>query len=153
MTTETPNWDRDLAPDEVKRLKPEDRGHRAAASFERKVELLERYARDGIPAGAEKDIPTDRAKLRRWSDAGLRLWAWADPAVDHPTGRHGTLHGRFQAALEVIEARRSGRGSDLKKEIAAKDVIIANLERQNAALLDQVRQLQKLVGVQPVTRR
>ncbi|PNQ96196.1 hypothetical protein C1S70_24620 (plasmid) [Azospirillum argentinense] len=150
---DTPTWDTELPPEAVKRLRPEDKGRRAVTSLTRKVETLERWGRNGIPAGMAEAVPWDRAKLRRWADVRFGLWPWADPQVDAKDGRNAALMERFRRALEVLEVRAKDRGANLKRELEAKDRIIANLERQNADLLDQVRQLQKMVGVEPVVRR
>ena len=98
-------------------------------------------------------MPWDRAKLRRWRDPAQRLWGWADPQVDSPSGRNAALLGRFRQALQAIEVGRRDRGSQLKRQVEAKDQIIANLERQIAQLVDQVRQLQRRVGERPLARR
>lgn len=124
------------------------------AAFVRKIEVIERYGRDGFPMGVdEKSVPRDRAKLRRWKDASRRLWSWVDPNVDSPKGRNVPLYERFQQALNAIESRRVRRGANLMGELKAKDQIIASLERQNARLLDQIVELQKRIRVAPMIRK
>jgi hypothetical protein len=148
-----PRWDTDLAPEEARRLPPAHKGKRALLSLTRKVELLELWGKEGLPPEMKSSVPWDRAKLRRWKDVGLRLWSWADPQVDGEEGRNSDLIGRFYAALKVIEVRRKDKGLNLTKQVQAKDRIIANLQLQVATLVDQNRQLQMMVGIQPLTRR
>jgi len=138
-----PIWDRNLDEEAVKRLPPADRGRRAIASLTRKVELLERWAKDGVPEDAQ--VRGDRAKLRRWKDAGLGLWAWADPQIDAKDGRNAALMERFRVAVEAIAARGKGR-RNVQRELAAKDILIAALEKQNIELVDRVRRLQVQVA-------
>ena len=130
----------------VKRLSPADRGKRAILSFERKVSLLERWGRLGVPDGAA--VPRDRAKLRRWSDVSERLWPWVDPAFDHPRGRNAHLHTRFLLAIEAIDvaarARSRGRSSPGGGHTdAALAKVNQELVLQNARLLDELIQLRK----------
>lgn len=150
MTT-PPVWDTELSPEQVRHLKPEDKGRRALASLTRKVEMIEAYGRDGL--ALDIDPPQDRAKLRRWSDPDRQLWPWTDPVVDSSKGKNAALIERFEKALELIAVRRGKRRVQAKQEIEVRDRIIAHLERQNAALIDQVRQLKRLVGTRPAARR
>jgi len=143
-----PAWDAPLTAIEVMKLAPAQRGARTLASLTRKVELLETWAREGRPDDLQ--VPLDRAKLRRWTDAKLRLWAWADPLVDKPDGRNIALMQRFAASVRSLQRR--GRGSD-RAEIALRDARIAALEAQNLALLSQIRVLQGKIGVVPISRK
>ncbi|GGF01013.1 hypothetical protein GCM10011611_03240 [Aliidongia dinghuensis] len=146
-------WDCDLTSEQVKRLNPSQKAARTRTSLARKVELLELYGRVGVAREHADAIPTDRAKLRRWHDPSSKLWSWSDPQVDAPGGRNAALLARFHDALEVIRVRRGERRIRMKVELDAKDLVIANLERQNAELLDQIAQLQQRVGAVPITRR
>ena len=146
-------WDRELSADEVKRLSPRDKGQRSLASITRKIELLEAWAKNGVPKERVPSIPWNRTKLRQWIDVDLRLWPWADPMVDAYDGKNAALIERYEKAIAVLKVRATDKGINLKKELDAKDMIIANLERQNAELLDQVRQLQIKVGQKPIVRR
>lgn len=151
--TDVPDWDAELTPEQIKRLRPIDRGRRAVTSLTRKVETLERWGREGVPSDMSEAIPWDRAKLRRWTDASLRLWPWADPQVDAKDGRNADLMERFRRSLAVLEVRIKDKGANLKRELEASELRNANLRRQNAELLSQIRQLQSMVGKQPITRR
>lgn len=142
-----PAWDAPLTAVEVMRLAPAQRGTRTLTSLTRKVELLESWAEGGRPDGSQ--VPVDRAKLRRWTDAKLRLWAWADPLVDVPDGRNAELMRRFAASVRSLQRRR--RGSD-RAEVERRDAHIAALEAQNLALLSQIRVLQGKIGVVPISR-
>lgn len=146
-------WDKELSADEVKRLSPRDKGQRSLASVTRKVELLEAWAKNGTPKERVSSIPWNRTKLRQWLDVDLRLWPWADPVVDAYDGKNAALMERYEKAIAVLKVRATDKGINLKKELDAKDMIIANLERQNAELLDQVRRLQIKVGQKPIVRR
>lgn len=145
-------WDADIPLAEVKRLRPVDRGARARASLARKVELLERWGRDGLPPQAAQTVPWDRAKLRRWRDPAHLLWVWVDPQVDAADGRNAALMQRYRLALQALEARRKDRGLDLRRQVEALTITNASLERQNMRLLDQIRHLQTKAGVRPVGR-
>lgn len=146
-------WDKKLSTDEVKRLSPRDKGQRSLASITRKIEILEAWAKNGAPRELVSSIPWNRTKLRQWLDVDLRLWPWADPMVDAYDGKNAALMERYEKAISVLKVRATDKGINLKKELDAKDMIIANLERQNAELLDQVRQLQIKVGQKPIVRR
>jgi hypothetical protein len=148
-----PPWDAQLSADEVKRLSPRDKGQRSLTSITRKIELLESWAKNGAPKELVPSIPWNRTKLRQWADADLGLWPWADPMVDAYDGRNAVLMERYEKAISILKVRATDKGRNLKREIEAKDMIIANLERQNAELLDQVRRLQLKVGQQPIVRR
>lgn len=141
-------WDAPLTAAEVMKLAPAQRGARTLASLTRKVELLEAWAREGRPDGSQ--VPLDRAKLRRWTDAKLRLWAWADPLVDKPDGRNTELMRRFAASVRSLQ--RGGRGS-YRAEVERRDAHIAALEAQNLSLLSQIRVLQGKIGVVPISRQ
>jgi hypothetical protein len=130
------------------KLPPAQRGARTLASLTRKVELLETWAREGRPDGSQ--FPSDRAKLRRWTDAELRLWAWADPLIDAPEGRNASLIRRFVTSVRSMQRRR--RGSD-HAEVERRDAQIAALEAQNLALLSQIRVLQGKIGVVSISRK
>lgn len=143
-----PAWDAPLTATEVMKLAPAQRGARTLASLTRKVELLETWAREGRPDGSQ--VPLDRAKLRRWTDAKLRLWAWADPLVDKPDGRNTALMRRFVDSVRRLQQRKRGSG---RAEIERRDEQIAALEAQNLALLSQIRVLQGKIGVVPISRK
>jgi hypothetical protein len=143
-----PVWDIPLTALELKKLAPAQRGARTLTSLTRKVELLEAWAREGKPDGSE--LPSDRTKLRRWTDTKLRLWAWADPLVDAPDGRNTVLIRRFIASIRSLQQRRR---DNLRIEIDLRDAHIGALEMQNLALLSQIRVLQAKIGVVPIKRK
>ena len=91
------------------------------------------------------DLPTDRAKLRRWRNADLELWPWGSAAVDDPRNHNRDLMVRFEAVLQVIESRRRrarGRGR-LQLELEFRDRCIEALERRGLELLDENNQLRR----------
>lgn len=139
-------WDRDLTPGEVKRMVAEDRGRRALLAFERKVAVVEAEARRAVDAPARPDLPTDRAKLRRWAVPAEGLWVWSDPAFDKPRGRNAALMFRFLAAVDLLRARgRRGRAG-LRAELAARDRLVSDLELQVAHLVGENRALRERVA-------
>ena len=139
----TASWDRELTGEEVRHLAPGEKGRRTLASLERKVARIEAEARSPATRLVRPDVPSDRAKLRRWTDPALGLWSWADPMFDHPKGRNAALMKRFADALELIRLRhRRGRGG-LQRELEAKDACIATLEDQGARLIGENRQLRR----------
>ncbi len=131
------DWDRELTPPEVKRLPPKVRGARALLSFERKVIAIEQAAADVGAHGAPPEVPKDRAKLRRWSDAGRGMWQWSTPAFDDPHGDHSDLALRFAAAIERIALRARKGQAGLRREVADRDIQIAQLEAQIMQLVGE----------------
>ena len=141
-----PDWDRELAKAEIKRLAPRVRQRRALLSLERKVALIEAEANRPDDGGARPGLPVDRAKLRRWTDSARGLWAWSTPAFDHPRGHNASLIARFEAAIDRIRLRHGrGRGA-LRREIAADAVRIARLEAQVMHLMEENRGLRASVA-------
>lgn len=69
--------------------------------FERKVELLERWAQAG---GAPEGVawPRGAVALARWADEGLGLRAWSSPNVCSPRGPYADLRARFDAAVRAL---------------------------------------------------
>lgn len=139
-------WDRDLAPGEVKRLAPVDRGRRALLSLERKVALIEAEARRAADAPARPDLPINRAKLRRWTMAVEGLWEWSDPQFDHPGGRNAALIARFTDALDLLRARKRRGRAGLQAELAARDRLVRDLELQAGHLIGENRELRERVA-------
>ena len=139
-------WDRDFAPNEVKRLAPADRGRRALLSLERKVALIEAEARRAADASTRPDLPRDRTKLRRWTVATEGLWEWSDPQFDHPAGRNAALVARFTAALDLLQARKRRGRAGLQAQVAAKDRLVRDLELQVGHLIGENRELRERVA-------
>jgi hypothetical protein len=148
-----PIWDRDLRPEEVKHLSPADRGRRAITSFSRKIELLEKYGRDGAPSDTTGLHVRRRTQLRRWSDPEMGLWAWADPAVDDPKGRNQGLCRRFKEAIKLLEQQVARSKSGRMRAINAQNAIIESLVHQNAELVDENNRLKILAAQLPLTLR
>ena len=138
-----PRWDQDLTSEEIKRLAPVEKRCRALCSLERKVARIEAEAHRPDAGETKPDVPGDRAKLRRWKDRELGLWPWVDPLFDHPAGRNADLMRRFQEALDLIHLRHRRGRNFLRRELAARDQRIADLENQSAYLVGENRQLRK----------
>lgn len=147
-----PRWDTDLGKEEVSRLCPADKGQRTQTSLLRKVEFLEQLATENLSSERLSVIPGDRAKLRRWNDADLRLWPWSDPLIDARDGRHSALMARFQSALASIKQKGRRRHVNFRQELEAKDRVIAALEAQNLELMTQIECLQALPAPKIVRR-
>lgn len=141
--SEDMGWDREMEKKDVKGLSPAVRSRRALLSFERKVAVLERWGRQGVPPGAE--VRRDRAKLRRWLDPLEGLWPWDDPAFDHPRSRNAHLHTRFLLAIELIDSVSAKARRPSPGRVAEAALVKANHELvlQNARLLDEVIRLRK----------
>jgi hypothetical protein len=156
----TPNWDTDLSPAQVKRLSPKEKGLRTLASMTRKIELIEQISRDGLPIGAELDIPKNRTKLRDWMDPKLRLWAWSCPQVDAIRGKNGDLMARFQSALRILVIRAKKKGLNLQQELRIKEqelkeahLIIAKLRLQYCNAFDNKIREQTASRIEKPSRR
>lgn len=133
-------WDRPMSKGEKRRLSPADKHLRDVTSLLRKVAVIERAASGGA-ASERADLPTDRAKLRRWESVDERLWPWSDPQVDNPSGSNAALIARFDAAIERLrKARRRGRAG-LREDLEHASRRIAVLDQQVADLIGQNRQL------------
>lgn len=112
---------------------PEEKQRRVLEAFRAKVEILERWAVEGVPEGSE--VPKTHAALRRWTGPDGSLAQWADPLIDRPkVGKYPDLTERYQQALRNIELRlrksKVGRLGDLEAQLAV-------LRRENDALLVQ----------------
>lgn len=142
---DVPPWDVPLTPAAIKRLAPRDRGRRATASLERKVEAIEREANRPDCHSRRSDIPTDRAKLRRWESVEERFWPWSDPTFDSPGGRNAELMERFAAALGRLRSRGRRRKSAPMDELRNAESRIVALVRQVADLIGQNRELRLLL--------
>jgi hypothetical protein len=125
-------------------------------AFETKVEILERWAKDGVPpeilatAGPDgvlppEQLPRDNAKLMRWRGPDSDLATWSDPLVSRPvTGKNPDLTERFRIAVRNIEAwivRKSGRVHELEHQVEVLEGRVARLAIQNAELLGEIQQL------------
>lgn len=160
MDQTIPNWDTDLSPDQVKRLSPKDKSLRTLASLTRKIELIEQFGRDGLPVGAELEIPKNRTKLRGWKDPRLRLWAWSDPQVDAIRGKNGDLMDRLQSALRILTVRSKKKGLNrhqelriMEQELIEARLTIAKLRLQYCNTFDKKIQAQTTSRIEKVSRR
>jgi hypothetical protein len=124
--------------------------------FERKVELLESWARNGgPPSGAT--VPDGVKALQRWEDEPLGLEPWASPNVATPNGRHGDLRRRFDAALAALF--QGGNGQNRPRSRHATEVTIRQLKSDIVRLAEQVisgeekiRRLENDLAIEKQTR-
>ena len=130
-----------MSPDEVKHLAWPARQARTLASLERKVLALELEAVKRDPEGMRKDMPRNRAELRRWPSEADRFWAWSDPVFDRKDGKNAALIRRFYAALERIRAARRRGRPGLREDLNQAEERIKGLELQVARLVGENRQL------------
>jgi hypothetical protein len=147
------DWDRKLEQAEFFRLRPETKRIRTRLSFERKVALMERAAKEPILLlTLDRKNFRSQAALRRWEDDQHGLWAWSDPAVESNEG-NADLLTRWTDALAAIDVLHQGKHHALQNECDAKDIMIASLERQICDLMDQISILQVRLKSQEMTVR
>jgi hypothetical protein len=151
MATPLHDWDRPLDEREVEALSPAAKGLRSRTSLERKVTVLEDWAKNPILANINKAaIPWKRPGLRTWQDTDLKLWPWKFADVDLPTGKNKELMVRYEKAISDIRKLFSAPETD--QEILALELRVKALEEQNLNLLNQILRLQKYAR-QPRTGR
>ena len=134
-------WDRPMSRADKQRLSPKDKNRRDVTSLERKIAVIEQAASRSDTTPSRTDLPTDRAKLRRWESAEDGLWPWSDATFDSPTGRNATLIKRFQAAVERLQRNRRRGKAGLREDLGHAKTQIAFLDQQIADLIGQNRQL------------
>ena len=106
---------------------PAEKAAATRASFERKVSLIEGWARDGLPTG--QYCPRKVGELAKWHDPALGIYRWGSPNVTSPRGKHADLRVRFDEAVGDIEIAEGGQRG------------IARLRAENRALRIRNRQL------------
>ena len=146
LAVERPTWDRELTPAEVKRLAPKARAARALMALGRKVAVVEAEAGRAADGPARAELPADRANLRRWAVPDEALWEWSDPQFDHPAGGNAALVARFEAALDLLRARKRRGRAGLRAELAAKGRLLATLELQVFQVVAENRELRERVA-------
>ena len=98
------------------RVQPAQKKQGVLAAFLTKVEILERWARESMPDGAE--VPTTLTALRQWRGPDGDLRTWSDPMIDRPeVGRHPDLTRRYEAAKRNIELRINSSNSNRVKKL------------------------------------
>lgn len=116
----------------ARNLSPTEKRDGVRASFERKILILEEWARQGVPADAQ--VPSTQAELRRWEDQPLGITSWADPKITHPNGKNADLAARYEASLKAIGQRLA---KSKVRRVAAAEAEAENLKSQVASLTDQ----------------
>lgn len=154
MIEDINSWDRDLSTSDVFKLSPKDKQARTRLSFERKVSLLRRAVDEPVLLLTldPKDFAT-RAAFRRWESAEHKFWRWSDPKVDDPDGPNGHLHDLWRTSRDTIKRIKSGKNSDLKKQLQAKEDTITALERQVCELMAEISLLHTKLAARDRTRR
>lgn len=107
-------------------------------AFERKVQILEAWVRDGAVPASER-IPDGPVALARWQNDRLGLTPWVSPNVAAPRGQHAELRRRFDIAVQRL------RELAPRKKRPGEAQLIAELrteKRRNVALAEQVVRLQ-----------
>jgi hypothetical protein len=131
-----------------RKLSPTEQRERVFRAFEQKVQILEAWARSGVPDGAI--VPRTHADLRRWTGPDGRLNTWVDPLVDRSTtGKHPDLAKRFDQAVKDIEewvVRKKGRLPALEAENAVLKAQNERLRLQNAELIGRIDELERKVA-------
>lgn len=115
-------------------LSPAERAAATRASFERKVQLLESWAQDGVPD--RQPWPRTVADLARWDDPVLGVARWTSPNLTSPCGKHADLRARFDKALAKL-----GDTTERQKGIARLRAENKMLAARNRALAEQVVEL------------
>jgi hypothetical protein len=110
------------------------RSNATRRAFERKVEILEEWARNG-GAPANRWLPSGPVEVARWEDAELGISAWRSPNVAAPNGRHADLRRRFDEAM--MELHRISVRPD-RTTIARLAADNRRLKRENIALAEQI---------------
>jgi hypothetical protein len=72
------------------------------ATLTAKVELVEKWAREGVPEG--RWWPLGVTELRQWHEPDLGLFAWSNPNAMTYLGPYLDLRQRFDAAIDRIVA-------------------------------------------------
>ncbi|KAA5608608.1 hypothetical protein [Rhodovastum atsumiense] len=116
---------------------PAEKAKAVMKSFEAKVAILERWAREGVPGG--QSVPKDRTALRAWMGPDGDLRPWSDPNIDKElVGKYPDLTKRYLTALANIQKRHAAKGNRLKEveaDAAEARTRAENLEMQNATLI------------------
>ncbi|WP_207484955.1 hypothetical protein [Arenibaculum pallidiluteum] len=123
------------------------------ASFQRKIELLEQWAADGVPPG--QVWPAGPTSLARWHDDELCVYRWVSPNVASPKGRNADLRARFDAAVSAIAvAQGRTRGmAKLRAENAALKARNRQLSAQVVEMIERFMTLTNLLQQQSYLRR
>lgn len=127
---------------------PAERAATTRASFERKVQLLESWVKDGIPD--DQNWPRTIADLARWDDPVLGVRRWTSPNLTSPRGKHADLRERFDVAVAVLENLTDDlRGiARLRAENRALKARNRGLAEQVVELLQRLMQLTSLLQQQ-----
>jgi hypothetical protein len=110
------------------RLSPSEKGDKVRRSFERKVELFELWAKEGIPEN--QYVPQSIREFTEWDDPLLRISPWRKPNLVSPTGKYSDLRIRYDLAFEVLRAKLTSSQSKAFK--------INDIKKQNVALAEQI---------------
>lgn len=126
---------------------PAEKGAAVKAAFTAKVELLEDWAKNGVPAGVA--WPKNRTALRAWKGPDGNLRAWSDMHIDQErVGKHPDLTRRFIEAVEHITFRQTAKVDRLKHARTDAQIAAAQrdaLQEQNARLLSEIAELKRRV--------
>jgi hypothetical protein len=125
----------------VKHLPPQKRSQLLLLSYVRKVELLEAWAKGGLPPGRETWPDTVEA-LAAWEDPSENLVAWSSPNFVTKDGANRALLERYKKAREELRKRaaaRSSTDSDKDAEIQRLREQVTKLALQNARLIAAVQ--------------
>lgn len=132
-----------ILPEKLRGLSSSARKDRVVASLERKVVAIELEAARRDPDARRKDMPRNRAELRRWESDRESFWRWELPKLDSLNGPNASLVRRFYAALERIEVTRRRGRSGLRDDLRVSEQRAAQLDLQVARLVGENRQLRE----------
>lgn len=120
-------WDSDLSPSEWNKIKRKFGPARIEASLTRKVEILEKWAVEGIPGQTDwRQLAGSRTKLRAWHDPSRKLWKWSDDEAEKRPACSSLLE-RWKNALDKL---RTPQPASTKTDIGYLKARISSLELQ-----------------------
>ena len=126
----------------VTRDSPREKKERVLASFTRKVEVLEAWVRDGLPAG--QYWPQGPVEFASWNDEALGVSAWSKRNIVSPNGPYPALRQRFDEAVRALgrkPAPKSEREQHRRETITDLKAQIRVLSEQIVGLLDRLQEL------------
>ena len=122
---------------------PVGRAERVRVSLERKVELLERFAASGVPAGQR--WPRTMRETAEWASPEHGFTAWRKPNILSMAGPYPHLRRRLDAAIAALAAREVVRGKvrDTALQVRALTRERDALAAQVASLLDRIATMER----------
>lgn len=118
-----------------------------AVSFQRKVELIERWAAAGR-APDDVQVPSRPEDLRRWEDPERGLTAWTSRNLAAPRGPYPELRARYDVALARLlgsQAARARTARSRSPHVSQLKLEVRTLAEQVVCLQEDLTELQQLL--------